>query len=70
MTAKRSHWRRSGVFIVNFEHISLFSSVFVVDFEQVHDCWVSLFQTKFQNKCSKTSVQVCSSNKGKLPGVT
>ena len=28
--------RRSGVFIVNFEHISLFSSVSIVDFEQVN----------------------------------
>ena len=35
-------WRRSGVFIVNFEHISPFSSVSVVNFEQVNDCWVIL----------------------------
>ena len=40
-TPERCHWRRSGVFIVNFEHIShLFPSVFVVDFEQVNVVWV------------------------------
>ena len=39
-TPERHHWRRSGVFIVNFEHISLFSSVFIVDFEQVNAGWV------------------------------
>ena len=34
-------WLRSGVFIVNFEHISkLFSSVPIVDFEQVNVGWV------------------------------
>ena len=33
------HWRRSWVFIVNFEHIShLFTSVSTVDFEQVNVC--------------------------------
>ena len=31
-----SQWRRSGVFIVNFEHIFHLSSVSVVDFEQVN----------------------------------
>ena len=29
----------SGVFIVNFQHISLFSSGSVVDFEQVNVVW-------------------------------
>ena len=33
--------RRSGVFIVNFEHISLRSSVSIVNFEQVNAGWVS-----------------------------
>ena len=33
-TPERRHWRRSGVFI-NFEHISPFSSVSIIDFEQV-----------------------------------
>ena len=34
-------WRRSGVFIVNFEHVShLTSSVFLVDFKQVNLTWV------------------------------
>ena len=32
-------WRRSGAFIVNFEHISLFVLVFlIVNFEQVNVC--------------------------------
>ena len=29
-TPERRHWRSSGVFIVNFEHISLLILVFVV----------------------------------------
>ena len=37
-TSERRHWRRSGVFIVNFEHISyFFHSVSIVDFEQVNN---------------------------------
>ena len=36
---ERCHLRRSGVFIINFEHIShLFSKVPIVDFEQVNVC--------------------------------
>ena len=36
----KSHYCRSGIFIVNFEHIShLFSSAFIVYFEQVNDSW-------------------------------
>ena len=35
-TPERCYWRRSGVFIVNSEHISLCSSVSVVNFEQVN----------------------------------
>ena len=39
-TSERLHWRRSGVFIVNFEHILDLFLVFlfsfsIVDFEQV-----------------------------------
>ena len=41
-TPKRRHWRRFGVFFVNFEHIShLCSSVFIVNFEQVNAGWVT-----------------------------
>ena len=32
---KLRHWRRSGVFIVNFEHISHCSKVSVVNFKHV-----------------------------------
>ena len=40
-TPKRRHWRRSGVFIVNFEHILhiFLSSVSIVDFKQVNVTW-------------------------------
>ena len=42
---KSSDGRRSGVFIVNFQHISHFLSSFsVVDFEQVIVRWVSVFK--------------------------
>ena len=34
-TPERCHWRRSGVFIVNFEHISFLVLVFLF-FEQVN----------------------------------
>ena len=37
-TSKWRHWRRSGVFIVNFEHISHCSSASVVNFEHVIAC--------------------------------
>ena len=42
-TPERRHWPRSGVFIVNFEHISHISSlsVFAVKFERVNTSWVS-----------------------------
>ena len=33
------HWRRSGVFVVNFERILLCSSVSIVNFEQVNAGW-------------------------------
>ena len=37
---ERRHWRRSGVFTVNFEHISHIFLVFLLlDFEQVNVCW-------------------------------
>ena len=40
-TPERRHWLHSGVFIVNFKHISdLFSSDFIVEFEQLNVSWV------------------------------
>ena len=40
-TSERRHWRRSGIFIANYEHIShLISSASIVDFEQVNVSWV------------------------------
>ena len=40
-TPERRHWRHSGVFIVNFEHISHLVSI--AEFEQVNAGWVSNF---------------------------
>ena len=37
---ERRHCRRSGVFI-NFEHMTPYSSVSIVDFENVIACWES-----------------------------
>ena len=34
-TSERRHWRLSGVFIVNFEHISPCSSISIVNFEHI-----------------------------------
>ena len=34
-TSERRHWRRSGVFIVNFEHISPCSNISIVNFENI-----------------------------------
>ena len=39
-TTKISFLRQSGVFIVNFEHFTPFSSISFVDFEQVNANWV------------------------------
>ena len=36
-TPERRYWCRSGVFIVNFEHISPYSRVSLVNFEQVNE---------------------------------
>ena len=41
-TPERHQWRRSGVFIVNFEHIlQLFAGLLFVDFEQVNVSWTA-----------------------------
>ena len=50
-TPERRHWRRFGVFIVNFEHIShLCSSVSIVNFEHVNAGWkISGFFQCLQN---------------------
>ena len=38
--SERRQWRRFGVFIVNFEHIShFFSSVSIVDYKQLNVSW-------------------------------
>ena len=42
---ERRQWRRSGVFIFSFEHIShLLLVFFFVDFEQVYVSWVDIWQ--------------------------
>ena len=42
MTQERRYWRRSGVCIVIFEHISHIVLVYVVIFEQVNAYWAGL----------------------------
>ena len=50
-TPERRHWRRSCVFIVNFEHIfTPFSSVFIADFEQVNVDWSICIVRNFQGE--------------------
>ena len=46
-------WRRSDVFIVNFEHVSHPACAFIVNFEQVND-WVTHFQSIF-NSCKSVN---------------
>ena len=48
-TPDRRHWHRSGVFIVNFEHISHFVSVSIVNFEHVIAGWVKVIGPVTQN---------------------
>ena len=47
----RKYWRRSGVFIVNFEHISHFVLLFLllVNFEQLNTKW-GVFANKLYHK--------------------
>ena len=42
-TSERRHWRRFGVFTVNFEHILQLSTV---NFEQVNAGWVTFHLTQ------------------------
>ena len=51
-TMSMAHWRRSSVFIVNFEHIlHPFCSVSFVEHEQVNVCWLI-----FSNKIDQQSM--------------
>ena len=48
-TLERCQWRRSSVFIVNCEHISIF--LLIIDFEQVKVCWVHIEKINtYENK--------------------
>ena len=52
---EQRHWRHSGVFIVNFEHISdIFVSI--VDFEQVNVGWVNPFKASDSNHKETTQL--------------
>ena len=44
MTPERHQWRRSGAFIVNFEHILHVLLVFQQDFEQVNVFWATVWK--------------------------
>ena len=59
LTIKTSERRRSGVFIVNFEHISYLVLVFfIVNFEHVTADWARSEITKLKRKDVVTNVQV------------
>ena len=61
-------WRCSGVFIVNFKHIShLFSSISIVDFEQVNVSWV-LYLNIFTHWSSELVLSLFKVMK-KIPGL-
>ena len=48
-TLERRQWRRSGVFMVNCEHISHFA--LIVNFQQANVCWVYIEKTNtFEDK--------------------
>ena len=52
-TPERHHLRCPGVFIVNFEHIShLFSSVPVINFEQVNVSWEQIIN--YTRRCDNS----------------
>ena len=55
---ERRDWRRSGIFIVNFEHISHLVSI--VNFEQVN-AWVSITLLLFLEMVKNESLAQCSS---------
>ena len=52
-TENISHWRRSGVFIVNFTYFTSFSSVSIVEFEQENISWDVIIKAGLDN--SRTS---------------
>ena len=43
MKYAQSLWRRSGVFVVNFEHYLHLFKVFIVNFEQTNVSWEGFF---------------------------
>ena len=45
--------RRSGVFIVNFEHFSLLSNICIFDFKQVFVCWITVAEVSIRYRKKK-----------------
>ena len=55
LTIKTPEWRQwssSDVFIINFEHISLCSSVSIVNFEQVKAGWIAYLFSQAHSQIS------------------
>ena len=48
-TSELCHWRRSGVFTVNFKHISHLFPVSIVEFEQVNVSWIMILPKLMKN---------------------
>ena len=72
LKTQKNHWRCSGVFTVNFEHIfTPCFSVSIVNFEQINTGWVDVFKTCsniydwviFQNKFKAKKHWIFSQNK-------
>ena len=53
-TPEWRHWRRSGVFIVNFEQISQCFGVPVVDFDQVNIGWLAFCNAFCRHSSERT----------------
>ena len=47
-TSELCHWRRSGVFTVNFKHISHLFPVSIVEFEHVNGSWVMILPKEWK----------------------
>ena len=50
--------RRSGVFIVNFEHVLLFPRVSIDEFEQVHVIWLVITLLRYRT-LEKSWPRIC-----------
>ena len=64
LNIKQHYWRRSDAFIINFKHSTPFTSVSIVDFEQVNVTWVMspLKRVGSQQQMAQQSFVECLTN--------